>query len=325
MYWRKRAGTILLVICLVLFFNMYYGLLIPDVSIGYQYYFDMLLFVSLFIVFVIDFFRLTKKEKEKEAGLQSRAVISLDLPKFENQDIAQHDIEILKNRLAERAKENQDLQDYVAKWCHEIKIPLVAALLMDEKIKDVKLRGEMRGQLEKMNQQVSSMLLGCRLQGEWLDLQIKRVNLSDCVKTAVKNNSFFLIQKNFVLDIRVEDERVHTDPAWLVYILDQLFSNAIKYATEQPRLIIWSERSENAVVLYIEDHGEGIREEDIRRIFEKGFTGSNHHNGKYKSTGMGLYMVSKIMEKLEHEIHMESELGKYTRAVITFHEYELLQ
>lgn len=65
--------------------------------------------------------------------------------------------------------------------------------------------------------------------------------------------------------------------------------------------------------LFIEDNGEGIRESDIRRIFEKGYTGSNYHNGKYKSTGMGLYMADKIAGKLGHEISAESRYGEYTR------------
>lgn len=300
-YWRKRAGTILLVVCLILFFYLYWGLLVPDISVRYEAYFNLLLAVILLFLLAIDFVRQRKWEQAQEIVLQ--------------------DTESLKRRLAEQAQENRDLQDYVAKWCHEIKIPLAAALLMNEEISDAKQRRELRGQLERVSKQVNSMLLGCRLQGEWLDLQIRAVSLRDCVNTAIKNNSFFLIQNKFTLDIRTGDEKVHTDPSWLVYILDQLFSNAIKYALEEPCLMLWSESSQDTVTLYIEDHGEGIRREDIRRVFEKGFTGSSHHNGKYKSTGMGLYMVSKIIEKLEHEIHIESEPGKFTRVSILFHEY----
>ena len=70
--------------------------------------------------------------------------------------------------------------------------------------------------------------------------------------------------------------------------------------------------------LFIEDNGEGIRESDIRRVFEKGYTGSNYHNGKYKSTGMGLYMAEKIAGKMGHQISVESRYGEYTRFGITF-------
>lgn len=317
-YWKKRAGTIVLVTGLIVFFNLYYWLFTKEISIKYQNYFNLLLLAVLLMLFLIDFTKLLHIEKRREAGLCSEDVISTELPPFENQDIALHDVEILKCRLEERIAENRDLQDYVAKWCHEIKIPLAAAFLMDEKIRDERLRGELRGELERINQQVRAMLLGCRLQGDWLDLKIRKTDLKECVNTAVKNNQFFLIRKNFTIDISLGEYKVFTDPAWLVYILDQLFSNAVKYATEQPCLIIRTEKTEDAVILSVEDHGEGILECDIRRVFEKGFTGSSHHNGKYKSTGMGLYMVSKVAEKLGHEIRIESEAGKYTKVEIIF-------
>lgn len=70
--------------------------------------------------------------------------------------------------------------------------------------------------------------------------------------------------------------------------------------------------------LFVEDNGDGIKESDIRRIFEKGYTGSCYHNGQYRSTGMGLYMASVILERLGHEIHAESEYGKGTKFIIEF-------
>ena len=80
--------------------------------------------------------------------------------------------------------------------------------------------------------------------------------------------------------------------------------------------LIWCSKQENKACLYIKDYGEGIQDCDIRRIFEKGFTGSNHHNGRYRSTGMGLYMVKKIIEKLGHNIYVESEPERYTQFTI---------
>ena len=67
---------------------------------------------------------------------------------------------------------------------------------------------------------------------------------------------------------------VYSDFAWLVYILDQLLGNAAKYASkEQPQLKIWAgkeSKEAEQVCLFIEDNGEGIKDSDIRRVFEKG-------------------------------------------------------
>ncbi|GFI18007.1 sensor histidine kinase GraS [Lachnospiraceae bacterium] len=97
-----------------------------------------------------------------------------------------------------------------------------------------------------------------------------------------------------------------------------MINNALKYAEQDPVIHIWAKQEEQETRLFVEDSGEGIKSSDIRRIFEKGFTGSNRHNGKYKSTGMGLYMVSKIIGRLGHEIQAESEYGSYTRFCIIF-------
>ena len=68
-------------------------------------------------------------------------------------------------------------------------------------------------------------------------------------------------------------------------------------------------------VLIIEDSGIGIQKEDLPRVFEKGFTGYNGRKDK-KSSGIGLYLVKQVCNRLGHRISIESELGKYTRVMI---------
>ena len=70
--------------------------------------------------------------------------------------------------------------------------------------------------------------------------------------------------------------------------------------------------------LIIKDNGEGIKKEDLPRIFERGYTGSNHRNNQYKSTGFGLYMVDLILKRLGHDCYVESSFSKYTRFIIVF-------
>lgn len=320
-YLRRCFKYYLFCLAVFLFANLYFLFLLRDRRIEYLTYFDILLGIAFLIFAGSDFFSYRKKRLRKEKLLRQEDVICDMIPSpehFENREIAEHDIRILKAKIQEQFQESCELQDYVAKWCHEFKIPLSTCLLIDEKIEDGKVKRDLREPLERMNRQINTMMLGCRLQSPLFDLQVKRASLQECVKTSVRNNQFFLIRKKFALDVQVEDLFVYTDPAWLVYILDQMINNALKYSGREPKLHIWSERQGAKAVLFVEDNGEGIRDSDIKRIFEKGFTGDNYHNGKYKSTGMGLYMVSKIAQKLEHEIKVESEYGIYTRFSIEF-------
>lgn len=72
---------------------------------------------------------------------------------------------------------------------------------------------------------------------------------------------------------------------------------------------------ENSHTLVIEDTGIGIREEDLPRVFEKGFTGYNGRE-EGRSTGIGLYLCGKIMKKLDHRIKLQSMPGKGTRVFL---------
>ncbi|HHN8438363.1 ATP-binding protein [Clostridioides difficile] len=104
------------------------------------------------------------------------------------------------------------------------------------------------------------------------------------------------------------------------YVLDQIINNAIKYSKKVGKIEFNSKKLENGVVLSIKDFGIGINEEDISRVFDKGFTGKNGRNQLYKSTGMGMYFVKKMIDSLGHEIEVCSKIGSYTIFNIYFYD-----
>lgn len=320
-YFKKNMKVIILCILLFLSFNSYYIFLLNVNRLQYLLYLDFLISISLFIYFSIDYYYFMKRYNDTQELLQSKHLIYQEIKKIENLDIIEHDISILQEQLQNQIALNSDLQDYIAKWCHEIKIPLSASLLLNEKNENIKLKKTLKEQLERIKQHLNNVLLGCKIQSNIYDFKISSQYLMDCVKTSLHNNQFFLIYNHFNIDIQVQELKIYTDKEWLVYILDQLINNAIKYKSHDPILKIWSNENNDTTQLIIEDNGEGIKDIDIRRVFEKGFTGSNHHNGQYKSTGMGLYIVKMIVDKLEHHIEIESEYGKYTRVTLTFKDH----
>ena len=267
---------------------------------------------------LIDFFKEIHLQDKKKEYLNSKEIIASQFDRYENIDIAYHDITILQEQLNTQYQANYDLQDYIAKWCHEMKIPLSASLLMNQKNSHFQQKEDMQEQLEKMNQYLNQVLIITRIQSQLYDINMKPVSLRDCVYQSLKNNRFFFIKKHFEINVQVDDVQVYSDQTWLVYILDQIMSNAIKYAKESPCLKVWIKQQENNIDLWIEDNGEGIQTQDLPRIFDKGYTGMNHHNGQYKSTGMGLYMVKKMISQLGHQIEVESEYQRYTKVKISF-------
>ena len=98
-----------------------------------------------------------------------------------------------------------------------------------------------------------------------------------------------------------------TDGKWLSFVVEQVLSNALKYTPAGGRIRIYGDGE----TLVIADSGIGIRPEDLPRVFEKGFTGYNGREDK-KSTGIGLYLCRRVMDRLNHGISIVSRPGQGT-------------
>ncbi|MCM1388161.1 MAG: sensor histidine kinase [Bacillus sp. (in: Bacteria)] len=322
--YRKYGKMIFSVLLTAAAYNLYFIFLLPEVKLFYLLYLDFLILCLMAVYFGRNIRRERQRQHKKEELLKQDFLVYQEIDGGEDRDITVHDVAVLEKQLNEQFTINCDLQDYFAKWCHEIKIPLTAVWLMVEKLEEPSLKKSMKEQVEKMNMQLKSALLGAKVQSSLFDLQIQKTSLLQCVKNSIHNNQFFLIDKHFSIEMPdTTDISVYTDPAWLTYVLDQLISNSIKYAGENPTLTItYSYQGDlskkRMIQLSVQDNGEGIKESDIRRIFEKGYVGANYHNGQYKSTGMGLYMASVILQRLGHGIEVESEYGKGARFTISF-------
>ena len=110
-----------------------------------------------------------------------------------------------------------------------------------------------------------------------------------------------------------------TDEKWLLFVLEQVLSNALKYTPSGGTVSIFLEEPKT---LCIRDTGIGIASEDVPRVFEKGYTGYNGRGGQ-KSTGLGLYLVHQTAEMLHCRVSLSSRIGKGTSVTIDLHQEEL--
>ncbi|PHD45043.1 hypothetical protein COF67_24865 [Bacillus toyonensis] len=94
-------------------------------------------------------------------------------------------------------------------------------------------------------------------------------------------------------------------------------ANALKYVNDGGEIFFRFEEDHKENRLLIQDTDIGIKQEDIHRVFERGFTGSTGRTHT-KSTGMGLYLAKQMALKLGHDISIQSPEGKYTRVTIHF-------
>jgi signal transduction histidine kinase len=212
-----------------------------------------------------------------------------------------------------------ELNDYIVKWVHEIKIPISVCELILERAEDSALANDFQQELEKIKFLTNQVLYISRASSYYEDITIQSFKLSEVVKNSLKRNSTLLISKNIEVVLKNLDFEVLSDEKWIGYVLDQILHNAYKYLGQDGKIEIWAEMDvQHTIRLHIKDDGIGILPGDVSRVFDKSFTGSSKSNSS-KSTGMGLYITKKILDKLGHKIEVQSEPKVFTEFSLTFY------
>lgn len=211
----------------------------------------------------------------------------------------------------------EEYKDYIELWIHEIKLPIATSKMIIENNKnDVTKR--MAEEINIIEDYTEQALFYARSSHANKDYCVSDCKLRDIVNAAVKKNRQVLINQKMKIRVENVDLTVHTDSKWLVFILNQIIQNSIKYRNQSDAEIIFrGEEKQNNVILWIQDNGIGIKQYEVSRVFDKGFTGSNGRIRK-KSTGIGLYLCRKLCDKLGLGIELFSQENVGTEVRIIF-------
>lgn len=222
------------------------------------------------------------------------------------------------DRIYQHNKKSKELREYIEMWVHEVKLPVASLQLMMHNHHD-ELSIKAAEQIRRIDSYTDQVLYYARSEYAEKDYLINEVSLNRAfANTAVKYREDIL-QNDIELETDGLDVNVMTDSKWLEYIFSQLLANSIKYRSSERQSIIniSAENREKSILLIFRDNGIGIPQKDQPHIFDKTFTGENGRVHA-KSTGMGLYIVKNLCEKLGHSIEVSSEKNKYTEFRITF-------
>lgn len=209
-----------------------------------------------------------------------------------------------KSALASAAdRRYEETSDYFAMWAHQIKTPITAMSLALQD-GDFPEKGEFSECLQRIQQYVEMALCYVHLDSDDSDLVIKTHSLDSIVKQAVRKFSDQFIRRKLSLVYEPLNVDVLTDEKLLLFVVEQVISNSLKY-TRSGEIGIALERPGEPILL-IRDTGIGIAPEDLPRVFERGFTGNNGRTDK-RATGIGLYLCRRICTRLGHTISARSD------------------
>lgn len=199
--------------------------------------------------------------------------------------------------------------EYYTMWAHQIKTPIAAMRLLLQN-DDTQRGRELSAERFKIEQYVEIVLQYLRLGSDTTDYLIREVPLEPLVRQAVRKYAQLFIHSKVSLHLQPMALQVLTDEKWLGFVVEQVLSNAVKYARGGDVEVF-----AQGDTLVVRDNGIGIAPEDLPRVFENGYTGCNGRTDR-RSTGIGLYLCRQICDRLGHKISIASQVGRGTEVRI---------
>lgn len=210
--------------------------------------------------------------------------------------------------------------DFINNMTHELKTPISTISLACEALSDKDLANNTKNRVRfiqtikeenlRLGNLVENVLQSATVERDSLALKIELINLHDIIEKTVKNNKLQITDKNGVVELNlmagntlIEGDKIH-----LINVFSNLIDNALKYASNSPKIKISTEDVINGIVIKIKDNGIGISKDHQDKIFDKLYrvpTGDRHD---VKGFGLGLSYVKSIIEKHNGKIKVESQL-----------------
>jgi two-component system, OmpR family, sensor histidine kinase YxdK len=207
---------------------------------------------------------------------------------------------------------------FINQWVHQMKTPLSVIHLIIKELGDSH-SDSIDEELDRLKKGLEMILYSSRLETFERDFHVESLSLETIIRTVTSAQKRLFIRNRVYPELVIDPSiKVTSDEKWLSFVLSQLVTNAVKYTTEKGKKVIFQGmQMGNRTILEVIDEGVGIPKSDVPRVFDPYFTGENGREFQ-ESTGMGLYLVKEICDKLGHEVEIESEVAIGTTVRIIF-------
>jgi signal transduction histidine kinase len=227
---------------------------------------------------------------------------------------------LLEHQAEELIALNSEKNEMLSIVAHDLKNPITAVRGLGELIKSGYTQGvqlqEVAQQImntgDKMLDLVKNLLVENQLEEGKMPFALRILNIAVLVEASIREYRQIAALKSITLHYTNEatDTRVIADEQAFVQVMDNLLSNAVKYSPHGKQIFVRVVSVEAAVRIEVQDEGEGISEEDIKKLFGKFVRLSAQTTGGEHSTGLGLSIVKKMVAAMHGRVWCESEAGK---------------
>lgn len=236
----------------------------------------------------------------------------------------------LKAEIDARMGYEEELRNLIGNISHDLKTPLTSIRGYAEGLmegvaatpeKQAKYLTMIRTKAEAMSSMVEELTLYTQIDCKSYPYYFEDMNLNNYLNDILEETGFDLEQKNIglVYDKGVADDTVIVgDREQIRRVITNIVSNSIKYGSQTNNVItVKTENEGNYVRVSISDVGEGVPEDDVKKLFNRFFRADSSRNSGKGGTGLGLSVVKQIIEDHGGTIRAESTLGVGTTISFT--------
>ena len=279
---------------------------------------------------------LNKNENKSTNALRERESIENDSVDFDKYN---ENLLCRINMISEKAERNmrinmrkienekENVKSLVTDISHQLKTPLANVelyntLLAEEGISDEERLEFLETEgvaIEKLKMLVDSLINISRLEADMISIDKKEENLKECIESAISSVKADAAKKNITIkdDIK-EDCILAIDRKWTTEAIFNLLDNAVKYTAPNGKINLSLDNGINYFALNIEDNGIGIDTDEYNDIFKRFYRSRNNIVQNEKGSGVGLYLVRKIMNLQDGNVMVSSEKGKGSTFTLYF-------
>ena len=238
-----------------------------------------------------------------------------------------HMAEALEQNIQNLENEVRAREDFIAAFSHELKTPISAIMMSLRLLEDNRI-GKLNTEQESLSKNIKEnsdrlleitgeLLKMSQVESGKLYLNPKITKPIELIDYAIKANRVQAERFNCQIEVEYPEKiaKLFVDSEKIAWVVTNLLSNAIRYSSENGRIIIGARQIDKAVEIYVKDFGKGIDSRYHESIFDHYF---RVPGTKVQGSGLGLAISKDFVEAHGGTIRIESEVGKGSTFVIRF-------
>ena len=270
-------------------------------------------------------------ERDDEIGEMARAAVVFRNNAIElmvTQRGLAHQAAMLEEKLAAERHLTQLQRNFVSMASHEFRTPLTiidghARRLgkLGERIENDEVGtrvGKIRAAVLRTIHLIDNLLTSTRLieSGAGLYFHPQELDLEALLRDVCQLHREITPSSRIIEEFGTQNLRMVGDSKLLSQVFDNLISNAVKYSPGGARIRVGARREQGELLVHVEDNGIGIPAQDIERLFERYFRGSNVSG--IVGTGVGLNLVEMVVDLHGGTVRVASTEGVGSRFMVRF-------